>query len=78
MRRRELITGLAAICIAGTRLSRAAQTSGQRLADAAHAQLGVTTGYDPHWTRLSYPGGDVPRSTGVCADVVIRAAGDGL
>ena len=38
----------------------------------------MTTGYDPTWTKLSYPGGDVPRSTGVCADVVIRAARDGL
>jgi uncharacterized protein YijF (DUF1287 family) len=27
---------------------------------------------------MSYPNGDVPRSTGVCADVVIRAARDGL
>ena len=27
---------------------------------------------------MTYPGGDVPRSTGVCADVVIRAARDGL
>jgi len=40
--------------------------------------VGVTTGYDPAWTNLSYPGGDVPRSTGTCADVVIRAARDGL
>jgi hypothetical protein len=40
--------------------------------------LGVTVGYDPTWTHLAYPGGDVPRSTGVCADVVIRAARDGL
>jgi uncharacterized protein YijF (DUF1287 family) len=56
----------------------AASTSGQKLAEAARAQLGVTTGYDPTWTKLSYPGGDVPRSTGVCADVVIRAARDGL
>jgi uncharacterized protein YijF (DUF1287 family) len=57
---------------------RATATNGQRLADAARAQLGVTVGYDPNWTHLSYPGGDVPRSTGVCADVVIRAARDGL
>jgi hypothetical protein len=42
------------------------------------AQLGVTTSYDPNYTKLSYPGGDVSRSTGVCADVVIRAARDGL
>jgi uncharacterized protein YijF (DUF1287 family) len=48
------------------------------LADAARAQLGVTTGYDPTYAKLSYPGGDVPSSTGVCADVVIRAARDGL
>ncbi len=53
-------------------------TSGQRLARAARAQVGVTVNYDPGWTHLSYPGGDVPRSTGVCADVVIRAARDGL
>lgn len=52
--------------------------AGERLAQAARAQVGVTTGYDPVWTRLSYPNGDVPRPTGVCADVVIRAARDGL
>jgi uncharacterized protein YijF (DUF1287 family) len=40
--------------------------------------VGVTTSYDPAWTHLTYPGGDVQRSTGVCADVVIRAARDGL
>lgn len=54
------------------------RTSGKRLAEAARAQVGVTTGYDPTWTHISYPNGDVPRSTGVCADVVIRAARDGL
>ena len=56
----------------------AATTKGQRLAEAARKQLGVTTGYDPNYSKLIYPGGDVPRSTGVCADVVIRAARDGL
>lgn len=60
------------------RLSQGASTNGQRLADAARAQVGVTTGYDPAWAKLTYPGGDVARSTGVCADVVIRAARDGL
>jgi uncharacterized protein YijF (DUF1287 family) len=53
-------------------------TSGERLADAARAQLGVTRTYDPSWVLLKYPGGDVDRSKGVCADVVIRAARDGL
>lgn len=78
MQRRTLISGLTAVWIAGGRLGFAAQSNGQRLAAAARAQLGVTVGYDPAWSHLSYPGGDVPRTTGVCADVVIRAARDGL
>ncbi len=40
---------------------------------AARAQVGVTTTYDPAYRTLAYPGGDVPTSTGVCCDVVIRA-----
>ncbi len=51
---------------------------GPRLAMAARAQLAVTRGYDPVYRHIAYPGGDVPRSTGVCADVVVRAARDGL
>lgn len=43
------------------------------IASAALAQVGVTTGYDPAYRRLDYPGGDVPQSTGVCSDVVVRA-----
>ncbi len=78
MLRRNVLCGLAAVWIASGRFAFAVSTSGQKLAEAARAQLGVTTGYDPTWTKLSYPGGDVPRSTGVCADVVIRAARDGL
>ncbi|MFZ1086964.1 MAG: DUF1287 domain-containing protein [Terracidiphilus sp.] len=78
MRRRTFLCGLTAFGLATGRLAAAAQTNGEKLAAAARAQLGVTTGYDPGYTKLSYPGGDVPRSTGVCADVVIRAARDGL
>lgn len=40
---------------------------------AARGQIGVTTGYDPEYRVLPYPGGDVPPNTGVCTDVVIRA-----
>jgi uncharacterized protein YijF (DUF1287 family) len=50
-----------------------AQSAGVRLARAAQAQIGVTTGYDPAYVRLAYPGGDVPPHTGVCSDVVVRA-----
>lgn len=49
---------------------------GSALALAARRQVGVTTGYDPAYRRLTYPKGDVPRQTGVCADVVVRAARD--
>jgi uncharacterized protein len=41
--------------------------------DGAIAQAGVTTGYDPSYVALDYPGGDVPEKTGVCSDVVVRA-----
>ena len=44
-----------------------------RLVLDARQQVGVTLSYDPTYRRLSYPGGDVPMTTGVCTDVVIRA-----
>jgi uncharacterized protein YijF (DUF1287 family) len=43
------------------------------IAEAARAQVGVTTSYDPAYRRLDFPNGDVPIDTGVCADVVVRA-----
>lgn len=77
MNRRDLLQALATVGLA-VPYAWTAPSSGERLASAAIAQVGVTTGYDPKWTTISYPNGDVPRSTGVCADVVIRAARDGL
>ncbi|MGX5219266.1 DUF1287 domain-containing protein [Pseudomonas segetis] len=44
-----------------------------KLVLAARQQVGVTLGYDPAYRRLAYPNGDVPISTGVCTDVLIRA-----
>jgi uncharacterized protein YijF (DUF1287 family) len=78
MNRRAFLMSIVATNIAARLSWAAASGRGDRLAAAARAQLGVTTGYDPAWTAISYPNGDVPRSTGVCADVVIRAARDGL
>lgn len=42
---------------------------------AAHAIEQTTWGtrYDARYERIAYPNGDVPRSRGVCTDVVIRA-----
>ena len=45
----------------------------RQMLDGAIAQAGVTTGYDPSYVALDYPGGDVPENTGVCSDVVVRA-----
>ena len=72
MQRRAFILGSASTwLVSGPAF--AASGAGRKLAGAALAQVGVTTGYDPRWTHIAYPGGDVPRSTGVCADVIIRA-----
>lgn len=48
-------------------------TQGDTLALAARSQIGVTTSYNPAYVALKYPGGDIPKETGVCTDVVIRA-----
>lgn len=52
--------------------------AGARIARAAQNQLGETNGYDPSYQKLGYPGGDVPRRTGACVDVLIRAVRDGI
>jgi hypothetical protein len=44
-----------------------------QLVEAARQQIGVTTSYDSKYQRISYPGGDVPQTTGVCSDVLVRA-----
>ena len=76
MLRRNFLGGaFAAVALASQPRRR---DSGTKLAKAASNQLGVTTTYDPNYTKIAYPEGDVPRSTGVCADVVVRAARDGL
>jgi len=45
----------------------------EALVQAAFAQVGVTTSYDPAYVKIAYPGGDVPLDRGVCTDVIIRA-----
>jgi uncharacterized protein len=77
MQRRAFLSVLPTVLLA-EKLGWADPMLGERLAAAAGAQVGVTTSYDPGWTSIPYPNGDVPRNTGVCADVVIRAARDGL
>lgn len=45
---------------------------------AARRQVGVTLHYDPAYSRIPFPNGDVPRTKGVCTDVLIRAYRDAL
>lgn len=68
-----LICFFVAILLLQTTLNARSPDIGMRITEAARKQIGVTVGYDPAYVQLSYPGGDVPRSTGVCSDVVIRA-----
>ncbi len=44
-----------------------------RIVEGLKIQLDSTRSYDPSYATIDYPGGDVPLSTGVCADVVVRA-----
>lgn len=62
---------LLAVCFAWT-MSVSAFSSQQLVTDA-RKQIGVTKYYDPAYTRLAYPMGDVPLIKGVCTDVVVRA-----
>jgi uncharacterized protein YijF (DUF1287 family) len=74
MLRRAFLQSVA-FTLAATPLS---QTRGEKLAQAARHQRGITTGYDPRYVKIPYPNGDLPRSTGVCCDVIIRAYRDAL
>ncbi|MDX2043983.1 MAG: DUF1287 domain-containing protein [Acidobacteriota bacterium] len=44
-----------------------------KLNASAIEQTTYTTSYDPAYVKLDYPNGDVPKETGVCSDVVVRA-----
>ena len=80
-RRQFIVSGLAfglAACSAGSARAdpRPASPRAAQLIAAARRQIGVTRSYDPAYTVLAYPNGDVPRVKGVCTDVVIRAYRD--
>jgi uncharacterized protein YijF (DUF1287 family) len=45
----------------------------KQVVEAGLEQTKYTFYYDPSYTRIKYPGGDVARERGVCTDVIIRA-----
>ncbi|MCQ4632833.1 DUF1287 domain-containing protein [Shinella sp. CPCC 100929] len=78
--RRTLLAGglSSGFVLALPALLRAEAAAADRLVAAARKQVGVTLTYDAAYSRLDYPGGDVPRERGVCTDVLVRAYRDGL
>ena len=79
--RRSLLLGVGASlllpgCTATPTAPLPSTTRAARLLAAARRQIGVTTQYDAAYTQLSFPNGDVPRATGVCTDVIVRAYRD--
>jgi uncharacterized protein len=78
-RRAVLAGGLAlTACSRVSAQNRPASPRARALITAARRQIGVTLSYDPAYTRIGYPNGDVDRAKGVCTDVVIRAYRDAL
>jgi uncharacterized protein len=78
IKRREFIIGLSALAFASRSASAFSQFSepgaeALKLISAAETQIGLTLNYDPNYTKIDYPGGDVPLERGVCTDVIIRA-----
>ncbi len=73
--RRSLLLGAgASMALPAAALAR--PRSAAQLIAAARRQVGVTLHYDPAYTVLGFPNGDVPRAKGVCTDVIVRAYRD--
>lgn len=72
--RRNMFVGGVLVALGQPAMARPDAAS--RLIAAARKQIGVTLIYDPAYTRLAFPNGDVARSKGVCTDVVIRGYRD--
>ena len=73
--RRTVLAGLS-LGLACPSLALAAPNRTAALIAAARRQVGVTLVYDPAYTALAFPNGDVARRKGVCTDVVVRAYRD--
>jgi uncharacterized protein len=73
--RRSVLLGIGAgLALPACAHARSAKPT--QLLAAARKQVGVTLSYDPAYTVLAFPGGDVPRAKGVCTDVIVRAYRD--
>ena len=73
-----LAAGRAQLAEAAPEAAPPAPSKETRLLAAARQQVGVTLRYDPAYSKIAFPGGDVPREKGVYTDVIIRAYRDAL
>jgi uncharacterized protein len=73
---RRMFVGSLAASAGVSAFSQSTARTAEALVVAARKQVGMTLNYDPAYTRLAFPGGDVDRAKGVCTDVVIRAYRD--
>lgn len=74
----SLAVGRAQLIAAPSEPAPPAPGKATQLLAAARQQVGVTLRYDPAYSKIAFPGGDVPREKGVCTDVIIRAYRDAL
>lgn len=68
----KLIVSFLLLVLAGSATS-GQETFFNRLADSTYTLTQQTVIYDPQYTKIGYPNGDVPANKGVCTDVIIRA-----
>lgn len=78
MDRRAVLAVLGAAFVSPGCAKATAPGAATRLIAAARQQIGVTLTYDAAYSKLAFPGGDVPRERGVCTDVLVRAYRDAL
>ncbi len=76
LNRREMLLGGLAVLATPALAQRPSVRTAAALIAAARAQVGVTMTYDPAYSRIRFPGGDVDRTRGVCTDVIVRAYRD--
>jgi uncharacterized protein YijF (DUF1287 family) len=55
-----------------TNASEVTKTFEDKLAMTAISIIDPTIDYDPSYFSIKYPNGDIPKSKGVCTDVIIR------
>lgn len=79
MKRLLVTLAAVAVCVCVSSQTMDAQRAARKLekaekiANAARSLENPNIEYDPAYVKISFPNGDVPEGTGVCADVVIRA-----